>query len=103
MAPVSLLVVAVERSALSKRARIRLIRENRDRARQTKFNEKELCRTTPVATGAVNLARYAVEARQHSRLGELCICTNLLLRCVTKRYAPTDARRIAHRTRQIRA
>jgi hypothetical protein len=74
------------------------MRENRDRARQTKFNEKELCRTTPVATGAVNLARYAVEARQHSWLGELCICTNRLLRCVTKRYAPTDARRIEHRT-----
>jgi len=35
----------------------------------------------------VNLARYALEARQHSRLGELCICTNRLLRCVTKRYA----------------
>jgi len=32
------------------------MRENRDRARQTKFNKKELCRATSVATGAVNLA-----------------------------------------------
>jgi hypothetical protein len=45
-----------KRRAFSLRA-ISLMRENRDRARQTKFNEKELCRTTPVATGAVTLAR----------------------------------------------
>jgi hypothetical protein len=36
--------------------------ENRDRARQTKFNEKELCRMTSVATGAVNLARCKQES-----------------------------------------
>ena len=45
-----------KRRAFKSRA-ISLMRENRDRARQTKFNEKELCRTTPVATGAVSLAR----------------------------------------------
>jgi hypothetical protein len=57
MNPVSLLVVAGrERRALESRA-ISLMRENRDRARQIKFNEKKLCRTTSVATGAVTLAR----------------------------------------------
>jgi hypothetical protein len=40
--------------------------ENRDRARQTKFNEKQLCRTTSVATGAVNLARWKQESAHGS-------------------------------------
>src|SRR5207302_9881954 len=46
------------RTARSQVAQIRLMLENRDRARQTKFNQKVPCRTTPVATGAVNLARW---------------------------------------------
>jgi hypothetical protein len=46
------------------------MRENRDRARQTKFNGKELCRATPVATGTMKLARCPTEARQRLRLGE---------------------------------
>jgi hypothetical protein len=37
-----------------------------------------------------------------ARLGELCICTHRLLRCITKRLVLTDARRIAHDTRQTR-
>src|SRR5690349_12594466 len=62
MTPASLPVVAGERKR-HQNARIRLVRENRDRARQTKFNREELCRTTPVATGTVKLARYWTEAR----------------------------------------
>src|SRR5438045_3336279 len=67
MAPVSLLLIAGERSAI--KTRIRLVRENRDRARQIRFNVKELCRTTSVATGTVKLARYAIEARMAFAVG----------------------------------
>jgi hypothetical protein len=56
-----LLVVAGGNGAPSGRAY--LVRENRDGARQTRFDERSLCRTKPVATGAINLARYAAEAR----------------------------------------
>src|SRR4029077_5545357 len=44
-------------------AHIRLPRENRDGARQTRFDERSLCRAKSVATGPLNLARYAIEAR----------------------------------------
>src|ERR1700730_11182761 len=47
--------------------RIRLMSENRDRARQTKFNEKELCRTT-CRDRCSELS--AIEPRERSRLGE---------------------------------
>src|SRR6516164_10138407 len=42
------------------------------RVRQIRFNEKELCRTTAVATGVEILSSLA-GARQHSRLGELYV------------------------------
>jgi hypothetical protein len=38
------------------------VRESRSsRVRQTNFNEKELRRTNPAATFAMNVARYAIE------------------------------------------
>jgi len=74
MAPASLPVVAGNGGALEN-ARNRLVRENRDRARQTKVDEEELCRATPVATVGTRLARCRAEAK---RIG-LCICNNLML------------------------
>src|SRR6266436_893086 len=63
MAPVSLLVVAEEEGRALKRrtpaSRAKIATE----PGQTKFNEKELCRATPIATGAVSLARWRQEAR----------------------------------------
>jgi hypothetical protein len=66
------------------------MRENRDRARQTKFNGKELCRTTSVATGPRNF--IADKGKQHSRLGEVFVCAGraALLRCITKSSAPAS-------------
>jgi hypothetical protein len=58
--------------------------ENRDRAEcgKTKYNEKQFRRTKPVATCAVSLARMKQDSTH--LLGELCIRTNQLVRCVTK-------------------
>jgi hypothetical protein len=67
------------------------MRENRDQVRQTKFNEKVLRRTTPIATGPVTLARWQDGSKISSRLGELCTCTRRLLRCITKRQVLADA------------
>jgi hypothetical protein len=76
------------------------------REQQANFNEKELRRTKPAATLSLNVARYATEAKQHSPLGELCICTNILLHRVTN-FLVIDARRFAPRrgdsTRRPRA
>lgn len=72
------------------------MRENRDRARQTKLNGKERCRTTPVATGPRNI--IADKGRQRSRLGEVFVCaaSAVLLRCITNTSAPTSARHRTH-------
>src|SRR6201989_3015300 len=82
MAPVSLPVIAG--NGAPSNARIRLVRENRDRARQIRFNEKELCRTTPVATGTISLSRR----KQDSAHGWVICAPAHLVCCV----APPDDR-----------
>ena len=64
----------MKRRAIESRI-IRLLRKNRGGARQTRINERSLAGEA-FATGAVNLARCAVEARRRSASGELCICTD---------------------------
>src|ERR1700757_3357240 len=68
MAPPSLLVVAGNGAPLH-RAHPSHARKSRVSPANQVQQEGALPDDT-VATGAVNLARYAVEARQHSRLGE---------------------------------
>jgi hypothetical protein len=98
-----LLVVAAVRTMRPQVTRIRPdVRKSRSsRVRQTKFNEKHPRRTKPVATCVVSLARL----KQNSTygMGELCTCTNRLVRCVTKRLVPTDARRLARALRTTHA
>src|SRR3954466_7074461 len=68
-----------ERSALEN-ARIRLVREDHDRARQTEVNEEKFCRATLVATSGATLARCPAEAKPSLQPGNLAF--NGLLRCV---------------------
>src|SRR5713226_4400085 len=68
------------------------VRKSRSsRVRQTKYNEKQLRRTKPVATCSLSLTRL----KQNSTKGWIVLCTNHLVRCVTKRLVPFDARRLA--------
>jgi hypothetical protein len=76
-----------ENGALKSRVSAPCAKSRSSRVRQINFNEKEIRRTNPVATSPVSLARYAMEANQHSRLGRIVhLHKSPLLRCATERW-----------------